>query len=296
MKSPKTLVIVVALLVLAFTAFAGSDAAVGKSKSDNDKTTVAPAQPARDAGKKDKAVQSESGSTETQKRKSEETQVRGNSSEGEQDYREPSPEGETVERREVRVPTAKSVPDEGEKGGQRGGGQGGSRGGSGGRGGGYGEHRHGGGWGWRGHHDEWRHSRYHGSWSFLWHFGPVIFAAPVHHPHIIRLPRHRVGVYVRQTGDDNVGERFARSVREHLREEGLRVVYDQDEAQLELYVVSMEQEPEDPGYGSSVSVSYVWFPGGKFITAQMLDVGVDEVDDLAQSVAAYADDLVDEYR
>jgi hypothetical protein len=85
-------------------------------------------------------------------------------------------------------------------------------------------------------------------------------------------------------------------VREHLRDEGLRVVYTQDDARLELYIISMEQDPDDPGYGSSISVSYVWYPGNKFITAQMVDAGLNEVDDLAQSVAGYVDDLVDQYR
>jgi len=176
------------------------------------------------------------------------------------------------------------------------GGQGGGRGGHG--NGGYGGgHRHGGGWGWRGgHHDEWRHRNYHGSWSFLWHHGPIIFPVPIYFPHVIRIPHHRVGVYVRQTGTDYVGTAFANSVREHLSEQGLRVVYSEDDAKLELYLVSMEQDPEDAGYGSAVSVSYIWNPGNRFITAQMLDVGVDEVDDLALSVAGYADDLVDDYR
>ena len=58
----------------------------------------------------------------------------------------------------------------------------------------------------------------------------------------------------------------------------------------------MEQDPDDAGYNSSISVSYIWYPGHKFITAQMVDAGMDEVDDLAQSVAGYAGDLVDEYR
>jgi hypothetical protein len=178
-------------------------------------------------------------------------------------------------------------------GGGHGGGRGNGGRGNGGRGGGG---HFTGGQGWHGHHDQWRHQHYHGSWSFLFHFGPVIYPVPVYFPHVIRMPRYNAGVYVRQTGDDNVGEQFANSVREHLREQGLRVVYSADDAQLELYLVSMDEDPEETGYGSAVSVSYIWYPGHKFITAQIVDVGVDEVDDLAQSVAGYADDLVDQYR
>jgi len=149
---------------------------------------------------------------------------------------------------------------------------------------------------WHGRHDQWRYGRYHGSWRFLFYLGPVIYYPPIRYPHVIRIPHDRVGVYVRHTGDDVVGSAFANSVREQLRAEGLRVVYSQDDARLELYIVSMERDPYDPGYNSAISVSYVWYPGHRFITAQMVDAGINEVDDLAASVAAYADDLVDEYR
>jgi hypothetical protein len=148
---------------------------------------------------------------------------------------------------------------------------------------------------WRGHHDEWRHRHYSGSWNFLWHRGPVIFSAPVS-PQGNRMPRHEVGVYVRHTGGDYVGSQFANSVREHLRKQGLKSVNSAEDAGLELYVVSMEQDPDEAGYGSSISVSYVWYPGHRFITAQMLDAGIDEVGDLALSVAGYAGELVDQHR
>jgi hypothetical protein len=153
-----------------------------------------------------------------------------------------------------------------------------------------------GGRGWHGPHDQWRYSRFHGSWRFLFYLGPVIYYPPIHYPYVIRIPHDRVGVYVRYTGDDAVGAAFANSVREQLRNEGLRVVYSQDDARLELYIISMEQDPDNPGYNSSISVSYVWYPGNKFITAQMVDAGLNEVDDLAASVAGYTDDLVDQYR
>jgi hypothetical protein len=191
-------------------------------------------------------------------------------------------------------------PDRQPRGGQggRGGGRGNGGRGNGGYGGygGYGGGHFNGGPGWHGHHDQWRHQHYHGSWSFLFQFGPVIYPAPVYFPNVVRLSHNRVGVYVRQTGDDNVGGQFANSVREHLGEQGLRVVYSESDAQLELYLVSMDEDPEETGYGSAVSVSYIWYPGHRFITAQIVDVGIDEMADLAQSVAGYANDLVDQYR
>jgi len=296
MRSPKTLLMTVALLVVAFAAWAGSDAVVDKPRSDKDnKSVVAPAQPAKENGKQDQAPRSRDG--DAQATESEHDAVRAPKSKPDAVQTRTSPKPvesittpEPVPRRE---PTKK-----GEPGGlveiahPPRGGQGGGRGGRGGPG------PRGPGFGWRGRRDEWRHRNYrtHGSWRFLFHFGPRVYFAPVHYPHIIRLPRTRIGVYVRRTGGDYVGVQFANAVREHLRERGLRVVYSPDKAQLELYIVSMEQDPEEPGYGSSISVSYIWYPGHKFITAQMVDAGIDEVDDLAQSVAEYADDLIDEYR
>ena len=176
---------------------------------------------------------------------------------------------------------------------RRGGGQG--RGGNGG-----GQHWHG--WNsnyaWHGVHDQWRHQHYrdHGSWLFLWFHGPEIYFAPSYGAGVIRIPHDRVGVYVRQTGDDRLGAQFADAVREELSSQGTRVVYSESDASLELYLVSMDENPEDPGYGSAVSVSYVWFPGNRFVTAQMVDVGSEQVYDLAGSVAGYANQLVDQYR
>ena len=136
----------------------------------------------------------------------------------------------------------------------------------------------------------------HGSWDFWRIRGPIVFPFPVLFPHVIRLPRPRVGVYVVQTGSDRVGADFALSVRERLRSAGLRSVSSRDEASLELYIVSMDEDPEYPGEGSAVSVSYIWSPGSHFITAQMLDVGAEQVDAMAASVVDYADELIDDYR
>ena len=295
MRSSRTGLLVVALLVIAFTAWAGEDAVVSKPKSARDKSVVAPTQKSADVEKPDQPSQPKQDAVQAPQTNPDAVQA-------------PQPEPKAIatptsmpwEYWGVTEPATVSQssdnggldhPPRGGRGGGRG------NGGRGNSGGGYGGGGHyNGGYGWHGHHDQWRHQHYHGSWSFLFVFGPVIYPRPVYFPHVIRLAHNRVGVYVRQTGDDNVGGQFANSVREHLREQGLRVVYSENDAQLELYLVSMDEDPEETGYGSAVSVSYIWYPGHKFITAQIVDVGVDEVDDLAQSVAGYADDLVDQYR
>ncbi len=271
MRSPKAVLLVVALLAVAFAAWAGEDA-VAKPSPDEDKTVVVPAHPKVSAEKSDQESQPKPKAVQA-----------------------PESEPDAVQAPTSPKPWESGViaaPDIGSEPGDKGEPDHLPRGGNGGHGGGHNN----GGHGWRGRHDEWRHRNYHGSWSFLWHFGPVIFPAPVYFPHVIRMPRHNVGVYVRHTGDDYVGAQFANSVREHLREQGLKTVYSADDAKIELYVVSMDEDPEETGYGSAVSVSYILYPGHKFITAQIIDVGIDEVDDLAQSVAGYADDLVDQYR
>ena len=332
MKNPKT-VLALILAAVVLTAWAGSDGVADKPKSDSDnRAVVAPAQPAKPDEKPDQTTQSkpkrdqapesedrgiqapEHRSDNAQTPRSEhnavqspryertETQVPVSSERVDRNYTEPariqtrqSNRGAS-ESGETNVPQVGGEPN---RGGQRGDGSHGGYQGGRDRDPFYRRPSHYfGGHGWHGHHDEWRHHHFHdyGSWSFLFYFGPRIYYAPVHYPHVIRIPHERVGVYVRYTGEDAVGSAFANSVREHLREEGLRVVYSQDDARLELYVISMEQDPDDAGYNSSISVSYIWYPGHKFITAQMVDAGLNEVDDLAESVAAYADDLVDDYR
>ncbi len=138
---------------------------------------------------------------------------------------------------------------------------------------------------------------HYGHWRFIWFWGPVVYMPP---PVVVRsaprVPRSRIGVYVRHTGDDVVGAQFARELRRQLRDFGLRSVYSASEARLELYVVSMDLDPEEPGYGSAISVSYIWHPGNRFISSQMLDIGTEEVVELAHSVVGYADELVDRYR
>ena len=266
MRSSKTILIAVGLLVACLTAWAAENGdARTAANQDSDKTIVAPAQRAVNAASTKQPGQSRT--SVAQKRSSPGSAESATVS-------EPAPR---------REPSRESEPEEtvGTAHRRRSG-----------RGRGHGPDFP----SWRHRRDAWRHRHYHGSWHFLWHFGPVIYPEPVHVPHVVRVPRARVGVFVRQTGEDYVGKEFARAVRNHLRAEGLRVVYSDDDAQLELYIVSMDQDPEDPGYGSAISVSYVWYPGSKFITAQMLDVGVDQIGDLAESVAGYADDIVRQYR
>lgn len=315
MRRSKMILLVFALTAVVLTAWAGDDAAVNVQESDKDKNVVAPAQPAKETGKQDRQAPKSGDRVEQAPQSRDRAEQAPESRDrGEQapqsvyrDYEAPQPQPNAIqapsvyrrsgsrvisEPAQVNEPNAPGAAVRPPSGGR--GGQGGGRGGYGPGPGGSGP----GGHGWYGHRNDWRHRNYrhHGSWRFLFHFGPRIYFAPIRYPHIVRLPRTRIGVYVRQTGDDYVGVQFANAVREQLREQGLRVVYSQDDAQLELYLVSMDQDPDEPGYGSAISVSYIWYPGHRFITAQMVDAGIDQIDALAQSVVEYADDLVDDYR
>jgi hypothetical protein len=294
MRSPRVLLLAVALLAVTVTAWAGEDAVVDP-KPAREKSVVAPTQKSADATKPDQPSQSRKDAVQAPEAKPEAVQA-------------PQPEPSAVQTPTSAMPweswgiaepaaVSQSSGNGGSDHPPRGGHGGGGRG-NGGHGGG---HNNGGGhnysgWNWHGPHEQWRHQHYHGSWDFLFGFGPVIYFAPPHYSYVIRLPHDRVGVYVRYAGEDHVGTQFADAVRQHLSDEGMRVVYSQDDAQLELYIISMEQDPEDAGYGSSISISYIWGPGHKFITAQMVDAGLNEVDDLAQSVVSYTNDLIDQYR
>jgi hypothetical protein len=317
MKKPKTILLALAIAAIAFTAWADNSAAVNKPKSDKDNSaTVAPAQAATQPDKPDQATQPGDGNVQAPKSNPDAAQPPQSRPDA---VRQPNP-SESGQPRAVTEPAPRvvqpdqngqnnrgpsnpgdiNVPQTGgnprnQGGGSTYGGYGGGNGG--GRGyGGYGGGHNYSGLNWHGRHEEWRYQNYHGSWSFLFDFGPVIYYAPIHYPYIVRLEHDRVGVYVRYTGEDHVGTQFADAVRQHLSDAGMRVVYSQDDAQLELYIISMEEDPGDAGYGSSISISYVWYPGHKFITAQMVDAGLNEVDDLAQSVASYTSDLIDQYR
>lgn len=333
MRNPKAMLALV-LAAIVLTALAGNTGVTRKAKSaEDDRSVVAQVEPTKEDRKSDQADQSKPKEDQSPKSKDRDARAPENKSDANRDSRSEHNAEKAAEYKsnEVRTPTsserreprAVAEPTPAVRTGSKGktssrSGDAGEfnaprsgiepsrpRGGS--SGGGYkGGYGHGhfdrrpshfpGGRSWHGRREQWRYRHYHGSWRFLFYLGPRIYYPPVYYPHVIRIPHNRVGVYVRYTGDDHVGSLFANSVRERLREEGLRVVYSQDDARLELYIISMEQDPEDPGYGSSISVSYVWYPGHKFITAQMVDAGLNEVDDLAASVAGFADELVDDYR
>jgi hypothetical protein len=325
MKRSKTRLLALALAGFLLTAWAGDNAALDGSKSDRDnKTVVVPGQPATEIEKPGQATQSPPSEDRAPAPEDKSSQPAGRRSSAAQPPRarrdavqasESRPQAnQTLGRDEergrsyaepVRAQTRESDGSSGAAAGvnvlrsggepnrrRAGGGGGGGRGGHGrGR-----WHDHGPGWHWRNHHYERHNCHFHNSWHFVWYWGPVICPEPVYVPHVVRCHRSRFGVYVRQTGTDEVGEDFARSVRHALSDRGLCVVYSQQDARLELYLVSMALDPDEPGRGSAVSISYIRYPGDNFIVSQLLEVGSGDMDELAESVAGYADDMVDRYR
>jgi len=206
---------------------------------------------------------------------------------------------------DLRAPTAKSMPEQEQRRGSGGGGTGYGRGEPG-RGRREWHGPHGGWYGRYRDYDYWRYGRRHRHPRFTWHlnwwFGPVVYYPVVYSPSVVYVPdvvrseRDYSGVFVRVTGDDALGPRFASELRAQLRQEGLRVTYSENDAALELYLVSMDADPDNAGKASAISVSYIWNPGNRFITAQLVDVGREQVADLAGDVAGYAADVYYEYR
>lgn len=336
MKRPKTILLALAIAAIAFTAWADNSDAVNKPKSDKDNSAtvapaqpaaqpdqsnkdnsgnVAPAQPAAQPDRPDQSTQprnqqvqppqsSQSNPNYEQTPQSRPDVVREpNPSESGQPYVAPQP-SQTEARPSVNTQAYPqpsggyyNIPQTGGSPHPQGGG-GGFPGTGGGRNYYIGRsHQYYSGLNWHGRHEGWRYRNYNGSWDFLFMFGPTLYYAPTYYPsYVIRLPHDRVGVYVNYTGNDNVGQQFANAIRQQLSADGLRLVYAPEDAQLELYLISMEQDEDNPGYNSAISVSYIWGPGHKFITAQMVDAGLNEVSDLAQSVASYTSDLIDQYR
>jgi len=143
----------------------------------------------------------------------------------------------------------------------------------------------------RGH----RPGHYRGYWGFGVFTGPIFipYPVPVSYPH--NPYRKDRGVFVEFTGDDIVGSNLSYSIREYLRDYGMIPVYSREQASLELYIVSSDLDHEDPGSASSIAISYIWFPGERFITSQMMQVRAGQVDDRAESIADYADQLLEEY-
>jgi hypothetical protein len=146
----------------------------------------------------------------------------------------------------------------------------------------------------RGWNDPWRpwSSRRH--WDF-W-MGPVFVPFPVFVSEPASTYRYSQGVYVRFSGDDELGSNVAQSLRESLREQGLKSVYSEDEARLEMYIVSMDEDATHPGSLSAVSVTYIWMPGNRFITTQVLDVPSSDVTDVGAYLAGHALEMINEYK
>lgn len=172
-----------------------------------------------------------------------------------------------------------------------------------------GEHENRGGWspGWNDHPRGGHHDRHHGNYGNPWRpwhsrrhwdfwMGPVFVPYPVfvHEPDF--GSRHGRGVYVRYSGDDELGSDVARSLRAQLSDHGLRTVYSADEARLELYIVSMDQDEDNPGSVAAVAVTYIWMPGNRFITTQLLDVPSVDVGDVGDYLAGHAREMIDEYK
>ena len=161
--------------------------------------------------------------------------------------------------------------------------------------------------GWNDHPRGGRHDRSHGwnnnpwrPWSSRrrWDFwmGPVFVPYPVFVSDPVSSYRYGRGVYVRYSGDDELGSEIAKSLRGQLSDQGLKTVYSADEARLELYIVSMDEDEGNPGSVSAVSVTFIWLPGYRFITTQLLDVPSSDVDDVASYPAGHAREMIDEYK
>jgi hypothetical protein len=146
-----------------------------------------------------------------------------------------------------------------------------------------------------GRHDRWRYDRFSGSWDFLIFPGPIVYSPqPYYAPRV--STSHIAVVHVEYSGNDATGSSFIGALDDQLRQNEMGPAASAGDASLQLYIISMDEDPSDPGYGSAVSVSYVLMPEYQFITSQLLDVGSEQVDDLAASVVSYARQLLDEYR
>ncbi len=179
-------------------------------------------------------------------------------------------------------------------------------------GGGYGGYRgnEGGGFGYEGpgglggrtfhgEHDRWRYDRFRGSWDFLIFPGPVFYPpAPYYSPYTPygqTTSSHVAGVYVAYSGNDVVGSDFESALDDQLRQNDMWASSSSN-ASIELFIISMDEDPADAGYGSAVSVSYILLPENQFLTAQLLDVGTEQAGPLTSAVVSYATQLLDQYR
>jgi hypothetical protein len=154
-------------------------------------------------------------------------------------------------------------------------------------------------WNDRGSHhgnDYWRPGYFRGYWDFSVVQRPIVVPYPVTVPYPATAPWRGARVCVVYAGNDIVGSTFVNSVKDHLQASGLILVSTPDDASLELYVTSMDIDPAHPGYSCAAAISYVAFPGNQFLSAQMLNVGALQIGPRASSVAAYALQLIEQYR
>jgi hypothetical protein len=180
-------------------------------------------------------------------------------------------------------------------------------GGGGGSGGGYGRGGGGGGGGggYHGHsgyyENPWRYGGFSSDWNIWAGPGPVFvpdygydYGVPVPSaPVVARLDR---GVYVQSSVGDAVGSGLAYAVNGHAQADNLVPVTSPDAASLELFVASADEDPIHPGTLSAVSVTYIWLPGYRFITSQVMNVGSSQVEAAAGAVADEAAQLIQTYR
>ena len=189
------------------------------------------------------------------------------------------------------------------RGGGGGGNEGGHGRGGGGGGNGNGNERGGGGYhGHSGYYDNpWRNHGFRPEWGF-WGGPGLVFVPDYRYDYTLAVPyypssgRLTRGVYVQSNVNDAVGNSLAYSVSDHARSNDLLPLTSPDQASLELFITSADEDPSNPGTLSAVSVTYIWLPGYRFITSQVLNVGSERVEDAAGAVADYAMQLIKTYR
>ena len=139
----------------------------------------------------------------------------------------------------------------------------------------------------------------HSDRGFRWHFRgwPHLSFDPFPDmpPRWEYMPRDGRGVLVMLSGTDVIGTEFATDLMRELENAGMVPVDSANEASLEIYVTSMDQDPTSPGRLSTLALSYVWCPHSHFITTQILNLTENEAYDFAWSVADYADELTSYY-
>ncbi len=186
-------------------------------------------------------------------------------------------------------------------GGGGGGNEGGHGRGGGGNGNGNGNERGGGGYhGHSGYYDNpWRYRGFRSDWNFWAGPGPVFvpyYSYDYTVPYSMYTARLDRGVYVQSAANDAVGSNLAASLGDHARADNLVLVSSPDQASLELFITSSDEDPVQPNTLSAVSVTFIWLPGYRFITSQVMNVGSERVEDAAGAVADYAAQLIKTYR